>query len=201
MIIKGNRIIATMNKQTAIKAGHLDVYLGDQFEQVVASEMHKHGLRAGLKSMGFVFATVNVATTEVINLRVNAKVKAATATVHKVVASKEKAFQDSLAIAAVGLNRGSWKDISNPLKASLNEELTAAGVRNAKRLVNNVFAEHGVSYAKAICAMATRLAEMPQESRNSLTASLDMTNDVEDEDSDLYGVNAEETNKESDGIR
>lgn len=190
MVIKGNRIVASMNKKAAIEAGHLDVYLGLQFEQVVASELSKQGLRAGLKAMGFVMAKVNVASALVINQRVAKQVTASTASMHKVVATKEKAFQDSLAIAAVGLNRGRWKDISNPLKASLQEELTSAGVRNANRLVHNVFAQHGISYAKAICAMATRLAAMPQGTRDSLTASLDMTNEMDDEDSDLYGVSS-----------
>lgn len=186
IVIKANRIVATMSKKTAVTAGHEDMYLSDQFEQVVASELSKQGLRKGLKAMGFQMAKVNVATSAVVNARVTKQVVASTAAVRRVAASKEKAFADSLAIAAVGLNRGRWKDVTNPLKAALQEELQAAGVRNSARLVHNVFAAHGIDYAKAICAMATKLASMPQESRDMLTASLDMTTDNDDDD--LYGV-------------
>lgn len=188
--IKANRIIATLTKKTAVAAGHGDVYLSDQFQDVVGVEMAKHGLRAGLKGMGFKMATVNVAKAELINKRVDAKVKQVTAAVRRTSHAQTEAFEQCAAIAAVGINRQYFKDTSNELRAALEEELQAAGVRGATKLVRRVFASKGVAYAKAIVTLATKLQAMPEATRNTFAEALDMTSDGTDqeiEDTSMYG--------------
>lgn len=177
MVIRANRIIATMNKKIAASVDKADVYLSDQFQEVVASEMGKKGLRAGLTQMGFVMARVNVSKSAVINARVQKETLKVTAGVRKVQASKEAAFLQSVAIAAVGINRQFFKDVPNELKASLEDELTAAGVRSPHKLVTKCFASFGPSYAKSIIELATKISAMPQDSRDGYVAALDMTSD------------------------
>jgi len=184
MVIKGSRIIATMTKAAADAAKHADVYMSDQFQDVVASEMVKKGLRQGLTGMGFVMAKVDVTKQETVNARVERKVQAATAAVRKVSASKEAAFEQSLAIASVGIHRGFFKDQPNELKAALEKELQLAGLRGGAKLVERVFAAHGPSYAKAIVTLATKLSAMPQAVRDEFVAGLDMTSEDVDMVSD-----------------
>jgi hypothetical protein len=190
--IKANRIIATISKKAAVTAGHGDVYLSDQFQDVVGVEMAKHGIRAGLQAMGFTLATVNVAKVEVINKRVEAKVKQVTAAVRRTSHAQTEAFEQCAAIAAVGINRQYFKDTQNELRAALEEELQAAGVRGATKLVRRVFASKGVAYAKAIVTLATKLQAMPEATRNTFAEALDMTSDGEQEldDENLYGDSA-----------
>src|SRR6185437_2870231 len=104
-VIKGNRIIASMGKKTATKAGVQDVYLSEQFELATAAEMSKHGLRAGLKKQGFTMAKVNVARNEVLNKRVELKARQVTAAVRRAQSNSNEALGQCLAIAAVGINR------------------------------------------------------------------------------------------------
>lgn len=177
MVLKANRVIASMNKRVAANTNKQDVYMTDQFQEVVASELSRAGLRAGLKSMGFVLAKVNVSSQAVVNARVQKEVTAQTAAVRRVVASKEKAFEHSLTIAAVGINRKYFKDVKNELQASLEAELTAAGVRNASRIIARAFAKSGPAYAKQLAVLATKIAAMPEENRNSYVDALDMTSD------------------------
>jgi hypothetical protein len=185
--IKANRIIASIGKKRAIKAGHGDVYLSDQFQDVVGVEMSKHGLRAGLQKMGFALATFNVAKNEVVNKRVEAKAAKVTSAVRRTTHQSNEALGQCLAIAAVGINRQYFKDARNELRASLEEELEAAGVRGASRLVRKVFASKGVDYAKAILTLANKLVNMPETTRNQFAAALDMTNDGEiEDDEDLF---------------
>ena len=189
--IKANRIIASLGKKQAIKAGHGEHYMSDQFQDVVGVEMAKHGLRAGLKSMGFSLATVNVGRTEVLNKRVEAKVKSVTAAVRRTSQAATSALDQCLAIAAVGINRQYFKDTKNELRAALEDELAAAGVRGASKLVRSVFASHGVTYAKAIVTLATKLQAMPESARNTFAEALDMTSDEGmDDDQNLYGDSA-----------
>lgn len=196
MVIKSDRIVATMNKRIAAALNKADVYLTDQFQEVTAAEMNKVGLRAGLKSMGFVLAKVDISKQSVIAAQVKQETTKATASLRKVTASKEAAFQRSLAIASVGINRQFFKNQPNELKAALEAELTAAGVRNPNRILTRAFASAGPAYAKAIVTIANKLAEMPDETRDAYVEALDMTGNemdpVEDFQDEVVGSDDDE---------
>lgn len=184
--IKGNRIVASLGKKYAVKAGHADMYLSDQFQDVLGVEMSKHGLRAGLAKMGFVLAKVDITKNEVINKRVEAKSKQVTAAIRRSTVASNSAMAQCLAIASVGINRSYFKDTKNELRAALQEELEAAGVRGANAMLRRVFASKGVEYAKSIITLASKLSELPEKARNQFVAALDMTADgTEDETDDL----------------
>lgn len=180
--IKANRIIASLGKKRAVKAGIGDEYMSEEFQDATSAEMSKHGLRAGLTKQGFALATVNVTKNEVVNKRVEAKAAKVTAAVRRTTQSSNEALGQCLAIAAVGINRQYFKDARNELRASLEEELEAAGVRGAARLVRKVFASKGVDYAKSILTLANKLVNMPEVTRNQFASALDMTTDGEIED-------------------
>lgn len=187
-VIKANRIVASMTKKAAIKAGHEDMYLSDEFQDACYVDFKKFGLRAGLNKMGFVLAKINVAKSEVVNKRVEAKAKKVTAAIRRTTSASNEALGQCLAIAAVGINRQYFKDTRNELRATLEAELESAGVRGASKMVRRIFASHGVDYAKAILTLANKLVTMPEETRNAFAAALDMTTDGEIEtDEDLYG--------------
>lgn len=199
LVIKADRIIAKMTKRIAASTNKQDIYLTDQFHQVVASEMNKLGLRAALKATGFALAKVNVSSQTVLEARIKTEVTKTTAAVRRVQASKEAAFTQSLAIAAVGINRNFFKDVSNELKASLETELVAAGVRNPNRILNRAFASSGPAYAKALVTLATKISAMPEENRNSYVEALDMTSENPDSDfedpnesQEVYGDDADQ---------
>jgi hypothetical protein len=204
--IKGNRIIASLSKKVAAAAGNGDIYLSDQFQDTVAVEMAKRGMREGLSNMGFVFATVDVSKNEVLNKRVNAKTEQVTAAIKRTNASYQQTLQQSLAIAAVGINRSYFKNAKNPLKAALQEELEAAGVRGSSSLLKKVFASEGVNYTKSLMVLASKICEMPEKARNGYVAALDMTSDgteISDDDyDDAHDVvdNIEEILDDGDGV-
>lgn len=194
-VIKANRIIASMSKKIAVKAGHADVYLGDQFQEVTAVEMSKHGVRAGLQKMGFVLATVNLGKADVLNKRVEAKASKLTAGVRAQHAEALASMDQCLAIASVGITKGYFKGVSNELSAALEDELTAAGVRGAKGMLKRVFATKGVDFAKAILAQATKLSALSEDIRNQHAAALDMVSeqgmdDSSDDSDNLFGDSA-----------
>ncbi len=185
-VIKANRIVASMNKKVAVRAGHSDMYLSDEFHEATMAECQAMGVRAGLKAMGFVLAKVNVAKSDTLNKRVNAKAKQVTASIQRQAKASNDALGQCLAIAAVGINRQYFRDTRNELRAALEVELGAAGVRGASKLVRRVFASHGVDYAKAILTLANRLVGMPEEARNQFASALDMTSEGDfDTDSGL----------------
>jgi hypothetical protein len=176
-VIKANRIIASMSKIVAAKHGHEDMYLSEQFATVTEIEMAKHGVRAGLKKMGFVLATVNVGKAEILNKRVEAKAQKLTAGIRAEAEAQFDVLEQALAIAAVGINKGFFKNQSNELRAALETELTAAGVRGHQKMLASVFATKGIDFAKAILTVAKQVALMPEETRANFVAALDMVGD------------------------
>jgi len=187
LVLKANRVIASMTRKQAAKAACDDIYQTPQFHDAAYEEARRQGLRAGLQHMGFAMAKVNVAQSQVINKRVEARVKTLTAAVRKTSEEKEKCFAQCLAIASVGVTRRFFKDEeSQDLLASLVDQLSRAGVRGAQRIVNAAFAQHGVKYAKSILTIANKLSNMPEEHRAQFANALDML----DENGDFVDADA-----------
>lgn len=192
-VLKANRIIASMGPALARKVGMSDVYLSDQFQDVVTATLQRKGLRKGLVQSGFVLSKVKLsaakATARVVQAKVDAQVNARM----EAVARRENAMEQCLAIAAVGINRRFFKGTENQLKASLETEFQRLGVRGAGNIIRAMFAQHGVSYAKAILSLATKISAMPEEVRDQYASALDLTNDDDfdvdagvDEEGDEY---------------
>ena len=192
MAIKANRIIASMTGRMAIASGRNDMYLTDQFQQVTAMQIKELGLRKGLKSMGFALAKVTLAKASVLKAQVQKEVHKTTAAVRKVNAEKEKAFEQSLAIASVGINRSLFKNAENPLKAHLEGEFRRLNIRGASRILSHAFSEHGPAYAKQVIELAKKIAAMPEEVRDSYVDALDMDTGVVDEpEEDVIPIGAD----------
>ena len=175
-VIRANRIIASMGKVTAKRAGIDDVYLTQQFQDVVQASIESKGLRKGLVQSGFVLAKVKIgakATAKVVKASVDKQLSKKI----EALAVREQALEQCLAIAAVGINRRFFKDQKNELKAGLETELLRAGVRGGPNIVRAMFAQYGVSYAKSILTLANKISEMPEEVRNQYASALDMTED------------------------
>jgi hypothetical protein len=109
-------------------------------------------------------------------------------------------FQQALDIAAAGYIANFWRNRQDPVRAALVQELETAGLKSAsaRRLVDRVYAAHGVAQQREILALARELAGKSVETRNELAASIDLAkyqptsvqqmqqiaSDVEDEDDD-----------------
>jgi hypothetical protein len=192
-VVKGNRIIASIGHASAIKASVGDVYLTPQFQEVVADTVSRRGLRKGLVASGFVLARTKLTSNKVQATVINAKVKASLTKHISAQAKKDKAMEQSLAIAAVGINRNFFKGASNQLRAALEEELVNAGVRGGSKIVRAMFNKHGVDYAHAILSLANKISAMPEEIRDAYAENFDLVSDE-----DLSEVEVESDYEEDD---
>lgn len=201
LVIKANRIIASMTEGIAAKAGREDVYLSDQYHEVTASEMVKRGMRKGLKAMGFVEARVKIQKNSVVAALVKKEVTKTTAAVRQVANANQEALEQSLAIASVGINRGFFQKNENVLRSALETQLIQAGVRNPKRMLTQVFASVGPEYAKQVMQLAQKIAAMPQEARDGYVEALDMTSeDLDDPDEDMVPIGADDADEFDDDV-
>ena len=179
-VIRANRIIASMGPASARKVKMDDIYLSEQFHAAVQAGVEAKGLRKGLVQAGFVLAKVKVgAASKAASKAIEAKVQSRIEAKMSSLAKRDAALEQSLAIAAVGINRRYFKDTENELRAALENELAAAGVRGGARLVQAAFQKHGVPYAKAILTLAKKLSAMSEEVRDQYASALDLTDDSE----------------------
>jgi hypothetical protein len=95
----------------------------------------------------------------------------------KVAQQKDEVMTQSLAIASVGVARGYFKDIENPLKDNLHREMQHAGVRGASRIISRAFAQDAFAFNKSVFDLAAKLAVMPEEVRAGYVEALDMTSE------------------------
>lgn len=196
-VIQSNRIIASMGPNAAARASVEEVYMLPQFQDVVASAVVKKGLRKGLVQAGFVLAKVRVTASKTTAKVVKAKVEAQVQAKMESLAKHDGVMEQALAIAATGINKNFFTGHTNVLRAALETELEQAGVRGGTRLVRAMFAQHGVSYAKALLTVAKKISAMPEDVRNSYVDALDMSgDDVEadldtDEDDDQEDLDVE----------
>ena len=187
LVLRGSRVIATMTKAEAEEEGVGDEFQSDEFAEVVASVCATKGLRRGLAELGFRMATVNLGASHIASARVRARAEKVTAKVNASAKQQSKHIMNCLALAAVGLNKGFWKDVPNSLKESVEAALLHAGVANPKTSASRLFAKAGIEYAKSMVTIAQRLAAMPESTRNTLAEALDFTNDEVEEDEEVDG--------------
>jgi len=173
--IVSNRIVATLTKRSAAKIGVADLYNTPQYLEVVKSNVSTDGLRKGLVKSGFVLAKVSIAD-KAIKANVTKRVESSVQQYLKSNQRKDAALEQSLAIAAVGINKGVFKDVKNSLKDSLVAQLEAVGVKGAARLVANVFATEGITYTKALLEKAKVVASWNDQVRLGYVQAFDMTN-------------------------
>lgn len=190
MAIHANRIIATINEEAAKQLAADDIYLDDAYDEATMAEVKSVGLRAGLRRMGYTLATVTVKSSAQVKANVARLTASATAEMKAKVEARDKVMQDSLILAAVGLNRNIFKDYENTLRNELVASLQNAGVRNASRIVRAAFEKYGTDYSKKLMTIASDIADLPEETREGLASQLDMTMEADEDvmaDPNLYG--------------
>ena len=188
--MKGHVAIASLTRKVA--GANADIMTSAGFRKAVANSVARHGMRKGLKAMAF--APIRVATLT------KASVSRQIATLQTASANKAvtelKTFSDSLALASAGFSRSKWKGYANPLRASVEQELARAGVRNPKRIAATVFQNHSVAYAKSLVEIASKLSKMSSGARAELADMLDMTEEDLTQDEQL-STNADESSEDN----
>lgn len=180
--IKSNRIIATLTKKNAVKAGTQDKYQTDAFADAVVFECNKVGLRNGLKSCGFSLASIKTSSDKALSAKLTDSAKQLKASYDKKQAKYLKSWEQCLALACEGINRNMFKEYTNPVRAELVASLNSVGITNASKVVRSIFASSGSEMMQQIVALATKLQAMPEDVRDNIAEQLDMTTEPEDED-------------------
>ncbi len=174
----GPFVVASLSEKNA--GANADIMYSPALQRAVRSYAVKKGLRAALTDHAFKPVRVKTLTKAALNNEVK-KIKASV--VQQTKASRS-VFEESLAIASVGLARNAWKATPNPLIASFATVLTDLGMGEgqAKKVSARVFRTAGVEYAKALLETADRISNRSAKSRQEFAEMLEMTTETASEE-------------------
>lgn len=161
--------VATMHSVGEEKAG---MFTTDAFRKGTEMLMTQMGVAEGLMGMGFKAMTIRMPVKNIVQSHVATATASVQAEAEARVNSISEDVRAALATAAVGINKGFFSQLTNPVKAEMFDVLSAAGVKNAEVLIDNAFAAAADDYHRVLLAKAFDLMGKPVEARNEISQAV-----------------------------
>ena len=194
---KNNVPVATLSKDNC-SAEHANYFHSKSFTNGINHVVKTQGASKALASFNFELTKVKLPVPQIIESRVSKQVTASTQELSTKLKELSEDFQQCLSLAAVGLNKNYFKGKQNVLKASLIDNLKAAGLRNPEKLVASCFAQHSNSAHKTLLEIANSLMSKTVEARNELAEAFGEINEIDEDDSDTdYNSDTDSSSLES----
>lgn len=161
--------VATMHSVGAEKAG---MFTTDAFRKGTEMLMTQMGVAEGLMGMGFKSMKMRLPVKNIVASHVATATASVKTEADGRVNSIAEDVRAALATAAVGINKGFFSNLSNPIKAQLYEVLSAAGVKSAEVLIDNAFDAASDDYHRTLLMKAFDLMGKPVEARNEISQAV-----------------------------
>lgn len=181
-------------KATSVSAAkHANIFEEPAYANATIAGANELGVAEILDSMGFEASMSSVAMSDefkksILNAHFKDKMRAMAAQVEKEISDKNalfvEQFKAALATAAVGINRGFFKDHTNPVKSALASALAATGIRQPESILDGVYRQHSDNYHQRLFAKAEEIMEKPLDVQNELAKAVSESNYMESVSSD-----------------
>lgn len=206
-MLAGVKIVATLDPADA--GDNADILQTQAFIEAVAHTANTQGVKAAVAHYKFKAVTVEVPVKAMIDKAVEAKLAGDKAQVTAALDAVQAQFQHATDIAAAGQAGNFWRNKPDGLKSALIAELSSLGIASAQRVVDRVFAAHGVAQLRDVLALARELADKPPEALNALAQAIDLVKyqptpvkaEADEEDEDDEDNAEDEDDKEEATVR
>lgn len=170
----GSAIVASLTPELA--GDNAELMHQKSFQLAVKHSIDTLGLKEALKNYNFALAKVRIPVGPQIAKLVKAGVAKEQSKVTAQLDDVAVDFQQALDIAVAGYAQNYFRNRTSPVKAALVSELVAAGLKSgsAERLVDRVFASHGVADLRTVLEIAREVAAKPVEARNGLAEAVNL---------------------------
>jgi hypothetical protein len=168
------RPVATARSADAGK--NVDIFDDATFGNAVIASAKHVGVKNILREMGFKGIVQPVQIAKIVEAGVSKEVAIAKSALD--VDRKEYAerLMSAMATAAIGVNRGFFADVKNPLKEQLWDTLASAGIKNPEILIHNAFRASSDAYHNMLFAKAAEIIAKPLDVQESLAKAVLGTN-------------------------
>lgn len=172
-VMVANKPVATMHKSRAsaeVKEIFSNNYL---LESSLIEAVEKEGMsKAVVSAFGIVPLVLKVKASDVINKAVDDRVAEIEQDYKEKEEGLDEAYEQSLGMAAVGINRGTFADCDNVLAEDIIENLENVGVEDAREIVESSFKNRGEDYLRTIVAKAAEFKGKSAEVRNEIANTI-----------------------------
>jgi len=169
-----------MAKANAVPDSVSNIFNTSKFGEATAASARELGVESALSSMGFQAivpdCSMEVAVAQAILDEADSIKQQALASVDTLRNDMVASFGSALATSAMGINRGVFAGVSNPIRDNLVASLSAAGIKDPAPLVDRAFEQGSDSYAKILLAKASDINSKAPEVQNQIAESVSQTN-------------------------
>ena len=148
-----------------------DIFNAATFGHVVVASA-KAGIRSALLELGFKPIKYKVSVSRQVNQMIEARI----AEREQALAAERDALKvnlmKALSTAAVGINRGFFAGLKNPIKDSLWNSLSAIGIQNPEVVIDRAFAAQADAYHEVLFTKALELEAQPALVQESMSAAV-----------------------------
>lgn len=170
---KGTPIAMARKSEAGANA---DLFDSPSFGQAALATAKVAGVKKALAELGFKPIMHKVSVSKEVRRMVDAQVTEQREAIASEIKGYQEKFMAALATSAVGINRGFFAGVSNPLKAALWNAMSSAGVRNPEVVIDNAFKAHSDAYHSVLFAQAKDIVAKPKEVQESLASAVLGTN-------------------------
>ena len=176
-----NTWFATLNgipvaRAIASETKHPDIFNREVFADVVHAEASDKGIPAALEQFGFQELAPEIEVQDYVSKEIRTAVASQVDEIRTQAETERSELGErvsaALAIAATGINRGFFRNRSNPVMGSLIQSLSAVGIGNAEAIVAKAFADHSDSYHKDLLAQAQEIMLYDKNVQNELAQAV-----------------------------
>lgn len=168
-IVDGNPV-AFATSHSAGQNG--EIFHDPKFREATAAVVSQLGILEGLKAMGFKGIRVKMPVASIIESKVEEVKEEIHASSEKTLEQYKEGIRSALATASVGINKGFFANVNNPVKLTLYRALSSMGLKNAEEVIDDAFATSGDEYHKILMAKAGDLLDMPVAAMNEVSMAV-----------------------------
>lgn len=172
-MLSGVKIVATLDPADA--GDNADIMQTQAFRQAVAHTINTDGVKAAMAAFGFKSVVVEAPVKAMVDKAVEAALAQDKQKVTAALDSVHAQFEHAVDVAAAGYAGNFWRNKQDPVKAALIAELSSLGIPNAQKVVDRVFAAHGVAQLRDVITLARDLSNKPPEALNGLAQAIDLS--------------------------
>jgi hypothetical protein len=154
---------------------NLDIFNDTAFGRAVCAQA-KSGSKAALAEFGFKAFVVKASVKQKVQSQVDSQVAETRTALSEENKMYQARFLAALSTAAVGINRGFFAGLNNPVKQQLWESLNAVGIQDAEVLIDNVLSTSSDLYHKVLFDKAQEILSKSAEVQDELAQTVLGTN-------------------------
>jgi hypothetical protein len=150
-----------------------DIFRNQNFATATLNAIAADGVQKGLEQFGFkAVAFDDQVVTAAISNQIIGDADAKVLSYNQAQEQRDSVLmervQSALATSMMGINRGVFAGKTNPLIESMASALKAAGIQNARELVDNVFEANADNFNKMVVDQTQTLLSKSQDSQNEI---------------------------------